>query len=96
MPAVTRHRDYRLSFWLPKHAELLRTLRIEQGIDAYVLAHSCALSSRQLQELEEGGLSSFYSEAIKYHTGMKVLRKLGIEAPEGSCSHPGAGLQDDT
>ena len=36
------------------------------------------LSLKQLQELETGGCSAFYSESIKYTTGVKLLRKLGL------------------
>jgi hypothetical protein len=52
-------------------------LREEAGINELVFARSNTVSLAQLKELELGGQSSFYIEAIKRSTGVKLLKKLG-------------------
>ena len=48
------------------------------GLEQITLAMENTLSLKQLQELETGGCSAFYSESIKYTTGVKLLHKLGL------------------
>ena len=38
------------------------------------------MTLRQLQQLEQGGSSAFYSESIQYDMGMKLLRRLNVPA----------------
>lgn len=66
-----------MPLWHPADAHRLRQRRLSQDLDTFVLAQRCAISERQLLELEGLGEASFYSEAIKYQTGLKVLRYLG-------------------
>ena len=68
-----------MPIWQPTDAHRLRQLRLGQELDTFTLAHRCALSERQLMELEGAGEGGFYSEAIKHQSGLKVLRYLGDE-----------------
>jgi transcriptional regulator with XRE-family HTH domain len=58
----------------------VRTLRTRHGLSVEALAKHCALSIRQLQQIEEGGHDAFYSQAIKQLAVRKVLDAL--QAPE--------------
>lgn len=71
-----------MPLWHPADAHRLRHLRLSQNLGTLVLAQRCAISERQLLELEGFGEASFYSEAIKYQTGLKVLRFLGDDATD--------------
>ncbi len=68
-----------MQIWQPSDAHRLRQMRLAQGLDTFALATRCTLSERQLLELEGTGEGSFYSETIKFQTGIKVLRLLGDE-----------------
>lgn len=59
--------------------ELLREWRLGQQIDLGDLARRVNLSAAQIQQLESGGISLFYSEAIKYSSARKVAKALGQE-----------------
>jgi hypothetical protein len=90
-----------MPIWQPSDAHRLRQLRIAQGLDTFALASRCALSERQLLELEGTGEGGFYSEAIKYQTGLKVLRYLGDDAtvdalPRGASTLHHAGRKPAT
>jgi hypothetical protein len=65
--------------WRSEEGQLLRSLRVEAGIDELVFARNNTVSLAQLKELEFGGNSSFYTPAIKRSTGIKLLKKLGHE-----------------
>ena len=64
--------------WSADYARLLVEGRQAAGLEQTTLAMENTLSLKQLQELETGGCSAFYSESIKYTTGVKLLRKLGL------------------
>ncbi len=64
--------------WSAHYARLLVEGRQAAGLEPTSLAMQNTLSLKQLQELETGGCSAFYSESIKYTTGVKLLRKLGL------------------
>ena len=68
-----------MQIWQPSDAHRLRQMRLAQGLDTFALATRCTLSERQLLELEGTGEGSFYSETIKFQTGIKMLRLLGDE-----------------
>lgn len=64
--------------WSADYARLLVEGRQAAGLEQTTLAMENTLSLKQLQELETGGCSAFYSESIKYTTGVKLPRKLGL------------------
>ncbi len=64
--------------WSEEHASLLVKGRLAAGLELATLAMQNSLSLKQLHELETGGRSAFYTESIKYATGVKLLRKLGV------------------
>ncbi|WP_165803870.1 helix-turn-helix domain-containing protein [Limnohabitans planktonicus] len=57
--------------------ELLRQWRLAQELEPGALARRVNLSAAQIQQLESGGSSLFYSEAIKYNAARKVAAALG-------------------
>ena len=59
--------------------ELLREWRLAQQIDQSDLARRVNLSAAQIQQLESGGVSLFYSEAIRCSAARKVATALGQE-----------------
>ena len=65
------------SDWLPQHAAQLQRLRCAAGLDVIVLAKKHLISPRQLEQLENGGDSSFYSAQIKFNIGRKLVQSLG-------------------
>ena len=65
--------------WLPKDAALLKELREAANIDRSALAIAYSLSKTQIEQLEEGGDSSFYSSAIKLAAGRKLLIHFGVD-----------------
>jgi cytoskeletal protein RodZ len=75
--------------------ELLREWRLGQQIDVSDLARRVNLSAAQIQQLESGGISLFYSEAIKQSSARKVAKALGQE-PESvirPISNEGGGTE---
>jgi hypothetical protein len=68
--------------WLPKDAEQLKELREAAQTDISILARMYSLSITQIKQLEDGGESSFYSPAIKYATGRKLLMHFGVDITE--------------
>jgi len=48
------------------------------GFEQSTVAIENSLSLKQLNELETGACSVFYSESIQYAAGIKLLRKLGV------------------
>lgn len=72
--------------WLPSDEQHLVQVREAAGVDHLKLSRRCLLSLGQIQELEGKGYGNqFYSEAIKFTAGSRVLTALGAEtlpAPE--------------
>ena len=68
-----------IQVWSPKDAQQLKELREAAQIDISILARTCSLSIKQIKQLEDGGESSFYSQAIKYETGKKLLMRFGVD-----------------
>jgi len=54
----------------------VHALRTNHGLSMEALAKHCALSTRQLRQIEEGGHDAFYSPAIKQLAVRKVLSAL--------------------
>jgi hypothetical protein len=52
-------------------------VRLSAGIDLATLARRNIVSTKQMQQLEEGGDSSFYNDEIKFSIGKKILKNLG-------------------
>lgn len=67
-----------MELWTEEEALLLKQLREALGLDTMALAIQNALSKAQIQQLENGGHTSFYSPAIKAQTGRRLLRKLQV------------------
>lgn len=63
--------------WGPENEALLKSLRLRAGMDLATLARRNIVSTTQARQLEDGGHSSFYSPAIKYALGKKLLKSLG-------------------
>ena len=68
-----------IQVWSPKDAQQLKELREAAQIDISILARTCSLSIKQIKQLEDGGESSFYSPAIKYASGKKLLMCFGVD-----------------
>lgn len=62
--------------WTEQDALSLKQWREAMGLDTLSLAIQNALSHAQIQQLENGGHTSFYSTAIKAQTGHRLLKKL--------------------
>jgi hypothetical protein len=65
------------SGWTDSDGIELKRSRESAGNDVYSFARQNNLSTHQLLELEEGGNSYFYTTAIKYNVGKKLLNSLG-------------------
>ena len=65
--------------WTPELGLLLESLRIQAGMDLATMARRNMLSTLQVKQLEKGGSSGFYNEAIKFSTGQKLLKFFGHE-----------------
>ena len=63
--------------WQPKDGVLLKRLRKEAEIEITSLAHLHCFSKTKVNQLEEGGDSSFYSPEIKLASGRKLLMYFG-------------------
>ena len=64
------------------NGELLRLRRETRGWALGDLATRACMSVKQIRQLEEGGLSSFYSQAVKITAAKKVGALLGVSAEE--------------
>lgn len=64
--------------WTDEEALLLKQLREALGLDTMALAVQNAMSNDQIQQLENGGHTSFYSQAIKAQTGRRLIQKLQL------------------
>ena len=58
--------------------ENFRKAREQQGISIADLAGMAILSENQIEQIENGGNKSFYSEAIKLQSAKKVAKILGL------------------
>lgn len=65
--------------WTEEHQHQLKAARLQAGVSDVAFARDNAITLRHLQQLEAGGSSAFYSESIKYDTGAKLLKRLGVE-----------------
>jgi len=65
--------------WTPALGRLLESLRIQAGMDLATMARRNMLSTLQVKQLEKGGNSGFYNDAIKFSTGQKLLKSFGHE-----------------
>ena len=63
--------------WGPEQEALLKSLRLNAGVDLATLARRNIVSTTQVRQLENGGDSSFYSPEIKFSVGKKLLKYLG-------------------
>jgi hypothetical protein len=57
----------------------IKAQRETQGLTLQALAALSCLSVRQVQQIEEGGLSAFYNEDIKRKATEKVMGVLGLD-----------------
>jgi transcriptional regulator with XRE-family HTH domain len=64
------------------NGELLRLRREARGWVLSDLATRACMSVKQIRQLEEGGMSSFYSPAVKMTSAKKVGNLLGLSAEE--------------
>jgi len=60
------------------HQTLLREARERKGWTQAELAGVACLSVKQVRQIEEGGQSAFYSEAVKLTAAKKVAQALGL------------------
>ena len=56
----------------------LKSAREDQGLDRKELATKCCLSSKMILELEEGGMTSFYTFELKLSAAKRVGAYLGL------------------
>lgn len=59
--------------------KLLKAVREKKQIKPEDLAHKACLSKKHIIELEEGGISSFYSEAHKITVARKIAKLLDLD-----------------
>ena len=64
------------------NGELLRLRREARGWVLNDMATRACMSVKQIRQLEEGGMSSFYSVAVKVTAAKKVAALLGVSAEE--------------
>lgn len=64
------------------NGELLRTCREARDLGVSDLATRACMSVKQIRQLEEGGMSAFYSPAVKMTSAKKVGALLGLSAEE--------------
>jgi len=70
------------------NGDLLRLRRESRGWALGDLATRACMSVKQIRQLEEGGLSSFYSVAVKVTAAKKVAALLGVSAEEVFAQEP--------
>jgi transcriptional regulator with XRE-family HTH domain len=58
--------------------EQLKKAREKAGLTLEALAKKASLSNKQLEEIENGGDSLFYTAAIKLITAKKIGKMLGL------------------
>lgn len=82
--------------WCPQNAALLKQLREDAGFDQLTLATLHAISINQLKQLEEGGDKAFYSPAIKFDTGKKILAYFGRDTVQKKLDDDDLALSDES
>jgi hypothetical protein len=80
--------------WTDEHQSQLRQARLDAGVSDVAFARDNAITLRHLKQLEEGGSTAFYSESIKFDTGVKLLKRLGVE-PVAMEEPTGPSSQDE-
>jgi cytoskeleton protein RodZ len=60
----------------------IKEAREKAGLTQEVLAKQACLSSRQLEQIESGGNTCFYSEAIKLASARRIAKILGLAEEE--------------
>ncbi len=70
------------------NGELLRLRREARGWAQSDLATRACMSVKQIRQLEEGGLNSFYSQAVKVTAAKKVGALLGVSEEEVLAQEP--------
>lgn len=66
--------------WTDEHQQQLKQARQAAGVSDVAFARDNSIALRHLKQLEEGGSTAFYSESIKFDMGVKLLKRLGVEA----------------
>jgi hypothetical protein len=74
--------------WTHEDANRLRQCRLSLGLDEEAFGKRCALSMAQVMELEGRRAGCFYTDAIKYQAGQKLLKYYGIESPVSTVYAP--------
>jgi hypothetical protein len=74
--------------WTHEDANRLRQCRLRLGLDEEAFGKRCALSMAQVMELEGRRTGCFYTDAIKYQAGQKLLKYHGIESPASTVYAP--------
>ena len=64
------------------NGELLKLRREERGWAQSDLASRACMSIKQIRQLEEGGVSAFYSESVKLSAAKKVADLLGLSVDQ--------------
>ena len=64
------------------NGELLKLRREERGWAQSDMATRACMSVKQIRQLEEGGISAFYSESVKIAAAKKVAGILGLTADQ--------------
>lgn len=65
--------------WSTEDEEMLKEIRKISKLDRKSFSRYYCISESQLKQLEEGGSDSFYTEAIKYAAGRKLLKSCGLK-----------------
>jgi len=76
--------------------EILREWRVSQQLEISELANSASLSVAQIQQLESGGVSLFYTASIKENAARKVAHLLGGNPDSVIRSHDGQFIPEDS
>lgn len=76
--------------------EILREWRVSQNLEPSELANSASLSIAQIQQLESGGISLFYTASIKENAARKVAHILGGNPDSVIRSHDGQFMPEDS
>jgi transcriptional regulator with XRE-family HTH domain len=76
--------------------EVLREWRVSQQLEISELANSASLSVAQIQQLESGGVSLFYSASIKENAARKVAHLLGGNPDSAIRSQDGQFIPEDS
>lgn len=77
----TGRTDQRCFMNLTDIGSRLASERQARALDRSVVAKQLAMSVKQVQEIEEGGASAFYSEDHKLWAARKYARFLEVETP---------------